>query len=82
MEKKNIEKFVDNSLKKEKPLTMDALKTNCILTSKKLIIEIESIEDKILGMTERDLNILLVLGARFELMLQEIKSISGNYFNS
>lgn len=78
----SIAKYLEKSIKKEDCITHEELLTNCIITSKRLIIEIESMEDKILKDNNKNLNKLLIIGAQFEQMIQKIKILSDNYLIS
>ncbi len=76
MEHSEIEKHV-NRINQETsyPISLDILKTNCIVSSKQLIFEIENLEDKILDLTERNINELLITGAKLYLLLEEVKKL-------
>ena len=70
---------IEKRLKDTEVLTDKNILVNCIVSSKKLIVEIEALEDLILK-NQKEINTLLILGAKFELLLQDIKSISKQYF--
>ena len=76
-----IEKYLEKiNSEKGKPLTIGNLITNCIVSSKKLIFEIENIENKILQANEKDQNMLILLGAKLEIIIQEIRKLSADQF--
>lgn len=81
MDNISIEKYLEKiNIEKAKPLTIGNLITNCIVSSKRLIFEIENIEDRILKANEKDQNMLVILGAKLEIIIQEIKKISADTF--
>ena len=81
MDNISIEKYLEKiNIEKAKPLTIGNLITNCIVSSKKLIFEIENIEDRVLKANEKDQNSLVILGAKLEILIQEIRRLSGDIF--
>lgn len=59
-----------------KPLTQEVLITNAILTSKKLILETEDLAQMLLSdRNNNNQNALLIVGARLEMMIEDIKEI-------
>ena len=81
MDNISIDKYLENiNIEKGKPLTIGNLITNCIVSSKRLIFEIENIEDKVLKASEKDQNTLVLLGAKLEVLIQETRKISEDIF--
>lgn len=76
-----ISRYVDalNCNKKENTLTYDTILTNCIVSSRRLILEIESLENNLIKNKGENYNILLSIGVCLEKMITEIESLSDIY---
>ena len=67
--------IVKEKISTQHTLTHEAIITNTIVTSKRLINEIEMLEDLLLDNHNINDNNLLILSANLELMIQNIKKI-------
>lgn len=67
---------VERISKKTSPLTREVLITNNIVTLRKIMLELENIEIKLLKTTNQKQNTLLILGAELELIVKELYDIT------
>ena len=67
--------IVKEKISAKSPLTHESIITNTIVTSKKLINEIEILENVLLDNPSINNNSLLILSANLELMIQKVKKL-------
>ena len=71
-----IKKINDQS---SKPMTLEMLKTACIVNSKRLIGEIEKLENMILTTSEKESSSILLIGAKLEIIIHDMVNLE-NYW--
>ncbi len=69
-----IKKINDQS---SKPMTLEMLKTTCIVNSKRLIGEIEKLENMILTASEKELSGILLIGAKLEIIIHDMVNLEN-----
>lgn len=81
MDDLTLGKLIDEiSATDSKPLTLEILKTNCIVNAQQLIIEIEKLESTVLTTGEHNLSYILLAGAKLRTLTQEVIKLS-NYIS-